>query len=217
MELLSRCYVEAPVSYCKDGAYRTCGRCLTLLTPLADGGWWCERDACRRKVHRPSAGRSSHPKSGLSSTSSGRYASSSPDPVWPTPLRQRLAGLRHGSDKLHVELWPGFDAYDLRVTFPNGHIWALDVKDWRHPALLGRSATPLRPQPRYDCGCWVVPQEQVDAQPGYLTSFYRNRPTSAAGLALLTDDEVIKRAQARLRGSEADLNPSSDKHRGTYA
>ena len=35
-------------------------------------------------------------------------------------------------------MWPQFDAYDLRIPFPDGTAWAIDVKDWANPSLLGR-------------------------------------------------------------------------------
>lgn len=45
--LIEEIYAPAPVSHRNDGACLACARCLTLLTPLAEGGWWCERDQCR--------------------------------------------------------------------------------------------------------------------------------------------------------------------------
>lgn len=111
--------------------------------------------------------------------------------------RARLSALG-----LEVQLWPGFDAYDLRVTFPDGYVWAIDVKDWKHPGLLGRSAKPVRLEPPYDESCWVVPREQVESHRDYLGTYRRNRPLSAEGLPLLTDDRLVTLATARLRGTK---------------
>jgi hypothetical protein len=111
-------------------------------------------------------------------------------------LEARLSAL-----ELEVQLWPGFDAYDLRVTFPDGHVWAIDVKDWKHPGLLGRAAKPVHPEPPYDESCWVVPREQAEAHRDYLGTYRRNRPVTAEGLALLTDDRLVSLAIARLRGA----------------
>ena len=97
-------------------------------------------------------------------------------------------------------MWPGFDAYDLRVTFPDGHIWAVDVKDWKHPGLLGRAARAVPGEPPYDEACWAVPQEQADAHRDYLGTYYRNRTSQAAGLPLLTDRQLIALAKDRLHG-----------------
>ncbi|MBV6703229.1 hypothetical protein [Kitasatospora aureofaciens] len=197
LELVGQCYVAAPVSYQHQGVYITCGRCLTLLTPLADGGWWCERDRCRRRG-TPPHGRV------LTDADSGGLLQLR------RPLRQFVTGPGRAEVELEarlnrlglaVELWPGFDAYDLRITFPDGHVWAVDVKDWKHPGLLGRSAKPVRPEPPYDESCWVVPQEQADAHHDYLGTYRRSRLAAAEGLPLLTDNRLVELAEARLNGA----------------
>lgn len=40
------------------------------------------------------------------------------------------------SNLVGVELWPGLDAYDLRVVFNDGEAWAVDVKDYTDPTRL---------------------------------------------------------------------------------
>ncbi|MGH1555567.1 hypothetical protein ACRAWF_38310 [Streptomyces sp. L7] len=57
---------------------------------------------------------------------------------------------------LRVRMWPAYDAYDVHITFADGWVWAVDVKDWAHPAFLGRAARPVPPEPRYDEAFWVV-------------------------------------------------------------
>lgn len=196
-ELVDQCYAPAPVSYERKGSYTTCGRCLTLLTPIPDDDWWCERDRCRRRG-LPPQGRvfAADEAVGLMQlrrplrqfvTSPGRAE---------VELEARLLALG-----VSVRLWPGFDAYDLHVTFPDGHVWAIDVKDWKHPGLLGRAAKPVPPEPPYHEACWVVPQEQVDAHRDYLDTYRRNRPAAAEGLPLLTDDRVVELCEARLGGA----------------
>ncbi|MFD7578555.1 hypothetical protein [Kitasatospora sp. NPDC059817] len=196
-ELIRRIYLPVPASHLRAGAYAGCARCLTLLLPVQDGSWWCERDHCRRQGSAPVGD------------------------LWPTeevgelfqlerPLRQFVTGpgraetdLEHAliTLGLRVRMWPGFDAYDLHVTFPDGHVWAIDVKDWAHPAFLGRAARPVAPEPPYDEAFWVVPEYRVDDRPGYLDIYRRHRPASARGLPLLTDADLIARAAARLRGA----------------
>lgn len=103
---------------------------------------------------------------------------------------------------LRVRMWPAFDAYDLHITFPDGWVWAVDVKDWAHPAFLGRSARPVPQEPRYDEAFWVVPQSRVTDRPNYLATYARNRPPHARSLPLLTDTTLTARARARLTGTE---------------
>lgn len=194
-ELISWIYEPVPASYLNDGAYATCGRCRTLLTPTRDGGWWCERDRCRRQGPPP-IGRHLHPNEVgevLQLRRPLRQFVTGPGRA-ETDLAQALTGLG-----LSVRMWPGFDSYDLRVTFPSGLVWAIDVKDWASPRLLGRAARPVRPDPPYDEAFWIVPGHRVADRPGYIETFERNRPPEAAGLRLLTDDRIKDLARDRLR------------------
>lgn len=194
LELLGVVYQSVPASYSRKGGYATCARCRTLLTPVEDDAWWCERDHCRRQG-TPRAGRLLNAEEAVGLVHLDR------------PLRQFVtwpgqAEVAMENDLtalgLHVEMWPGFDAYDLRVTFPDGHVWALDVKDWAHPGLLGRSAMRIRAEPPYDEAFWVVPWHRTRWRPDYCEVFARNRPAAAGGLPLLTDRDVLAQASARL-------------------
>jgi len=196
-ELLRRIYQPVPESYLRSDGYAVCGRCLTLLTPLQGGGWWCERDRCRR-LGPPPVGRRI-----LKEEAGGLLQLE-------RPLRQFVTGpgraeaeleTRLSALGLRVRMWPAYDAYDVHVTFPDGWMWAVDVKDWAHPAFLGRAARPVPPEPPYNEAFWVVPQARVDDRPGYLASYERNRPAAARNLPLLTDTELIARARTRMRGS----------------
>ncbi|MFD0885056.1 hypothetical protein ACFQ08_10910 [Streptosporangium algeriense] len=197
-ELIGQIYDRVPDGFRRAGEYVTCARCLTLLVPLTDGGWWCERDRCRREGRPPVGRRLRIDEVGALSqlkrplrefvTGPGRAE---------IDLERELRALR-----LSVEMWPGFDAYDLRITFPDGWVWAVDVKDWAHPGLLGRSATAVRSEPFYDEACWVVPRHRVEARPDYLKVYARNRAPAAGGLPLLTDRQLVTAARARLRGDD---------------
>ncbi|PZT69624.1 hypothetical protein DN402_24645 [Streptomyces sp. SW4] len=77
-------------------------------------------------------------------------------------------------------------------------MWAVDVKDWAHPAFLGRAARPVPQEPRYDEAFWVVPQDRVDDRPGYIATYERNRPAAARRVPLLTDTHLLARAEDRL-------------------
>ncbi|MFB6613177.1 hypothetical protein ACFCV9_02935 [Streptomyces sp. NPDC056367] len=211
--LIEEVYAPVPVSYRRNGAYLNCGRCLTLLTPLAEGGWWCERDQCRHRGTAPH----------------GRLLLAADVGVLRQlrrPLRQFVTGPGQAETALEVELrslglavemWPGFDAYDLRITFPDGHVWAVDVKDWAHPGLLGRAATPVRPEPSYDEACWVVPGFRVEMRRDYLDIFARERGAHAGTLALLTDSQLIRAARRRVRGdrgADARITPPDSTEHG---
>jgi hypothetical protein len=193
-ELIRRIYLPAPRGYLRDGAYATCRRCLTLLVPVRDGGWWCERDRCRRQGAAVPVR--------LCPSEVGSVSQLE------RPLRQFVTGPGRAemdvADALiglgvSVRMWPGFDAYDVLATFPDGHRWAIDVKDWANPVLLGRQARPVPHYPPYDEAFWVVPQHRVDERPGYVEAYTRHRPANAGGVPLLSDSELVRAARARAR------------------
>jgi hypothetical protein len=53
--------------------------------------------------------------------------------IYEVSTARRLAALG-----VEVALWPNYDQYDLRITFDEGEVWGVDVKDWRYPHLLAR-------------------------------------------------------------------------------
>jgi hypothetical protein len=204
--LIEEVYAPVPLGFRRDGAYLSCHRCLTLLHPVSDDEWWCERDQCRYQGSAPRGRR-------LESAVTGELRQLR------KPLRQFVTGpgraevsLEHAlrSLGLTVEMWPGFDAYDLRITFPDAHVWAVDVKDWAHPAFLGKAARVVRPDPPYDEACWVVPDFRVRARRDYLDVYARERTVHAGGLRLLTDSGLMRAARLRLsgdRGPNASIAP----------
>jgi hypothetical protein len=72
---------------------------------------------------------------------------------------------------LHVDLWPCYDAYDLRVVFSDGNAWAVDLKDWQFPTQLARrlQRIPRPPSCDWQRGFYVVPDERVRENQEYLT------------------------------------------------
>ncbi|TKK85376.1 hypothetical protein FDA94_26065 [Herbidospora galbida] len=193
--VIGKAYVDVPRSFARDGRFVACGRCLTLLVPTRDGGWWCERDRCQR-FGPPPAGRE------LLVDEVGELRQLM------RPLRQFVTGPGRAEIDLetalgvlgvHVQMWPGFDSYDLRVTFPDGWVWAIDVKDWASPVFLGRSARPVPAEPPYDEAFWVVPDHRATERHDYVDVFKRHRPSAAGGLVLRTHGQTVKRAKARLR------------------
>ena len=82
------------------------------------------------------------------SSSAARCGCSSPARASPRPTWRR----RSGKPASTPEMWPQFDAYDLRIPFPDGTAWAIDVKDWANPSLLAVRTRALRADPPHDRG-----------------------------------------------------------------
>jgi hypothetical protein len=72
-----------------------------------------------------------------------------------------------------VELWPAFDAYDLRVTHPDGQVWAIEVKAWVSPYLLASQVQPIASEPRWDRALMVIPDAIASGRGGYLVMLRR--------------------------------------------
>ncbi|GAB2481078.1 hypothetical protein GCM10027063_24010 [Promicromonospora xylanilytica] len=165
-DLLDRCYLPVSPRLRREGQYAECARCHCLLRPVARGGWQCDLDRCRTttvKVHRY-----------LDATLPGGILQLG------LPLRAFVTGpglfeidleIELGKRGLTVEMWPGYDAYDLLVTFPDKIRWAVDIKDYANPGVLGRTFVGLPSTPPRDRGFLVVPDYRRSANKQYAESF----------------------------------------------
>lgn len=132
-ELLKEAY--QPVSAAKvnqSGQVVCCGRCRRPLLAQVDGSLACEDAACIGLPAAPGATfayEDDQPlelKRGL-----WRYVQvPGRAEIWLDAKLRRLG--------VGVDLWPCYDAYDLRLTFANKTTWAVDVKDWHSPYFLAR-------------------------------------------------------------------------------
>ena len=93
---------------------------------------------------------------------------------------------------VETELWPEFDAYDVRVIFSGtGEAWAVDVKDFRNPARLAREVQPFRADPSWDQAFYAFPEHRRSR--AYLQTFRNLRPSHASqGDAIFFRDLVRK-------------------------
>lgn len=195
-EVIKRCYEPAPASYLRDGTYALCARCGCLLVPLGRDRYACELDRCRREQHSR-VGRTIDARRG-----SRVYQLTRPMRMFITGPGLAEVELESAlvDRELRPQMWPNFDAYDLRITLPRGRVWAIDVKDRANPALLGRGAAPLRPDPPYDEGFLVAPQYRFDEREDYGRVFTHHRPDELADrIGLISDTELLRRVDRELR------------------
>ena len=72
---------------------------------------------------------------------------------------------------LTCRLWPFYDRYDLQVIFENGEVWAIDVKDWKYPHLLGRHLTTFTDgAPDWQRAFFAVPDARTTENRSYLAT-----------------------------------------------
>lgn len=196
LEVIRRCYEPAPAAFLTDGAYRLCGRCGCLLVPLKNGGFRCELDRCRNDggttpgPELPAAARVLQLSRPLRVfvTSPGLAETELETSLVKPPLR------------LKPEMWPQFDTYDLRVPFPDGSAWAVDVKDWASPSLLGARMRPLPPDPPYNRAFIVVPEYRFRVREDYARAFKSALPPSLdRTITICSDAEFLALVKKELR------------------
>ncbi|MEU3735362.1 hypothetical protein AB0E81_39235 [Streptomyces sp. NPDC033538] len=203
--LLEQIYLPAPIGWARGGRFTSCRRCRTLLAPMRDGGWWCENARCRHKGEALVGPAYDEAEGGgvLLLTRPLRLFVTAPGVA---ELRLERALSRLG---LVPELWPNYDAYDLRITLPDGPVWAVDVKDWANPALLGRNAVPLPTHPPYDEAFLVIPDHRTALRHDYVAVVRRFLSTDVRRrTTVLSQRQFMARARAVL--ADAQQGPFSD-------
>lgn len=161
-------YVRSPVpaSARFGGEYLCCARCGNVLQPDHNGKPCCKNDRCMAL-----------------GTKVGRRIPAAEAPMWLIrPLHRFVADpglaereLKRKLEKLEftVELWPNFDACDLRAVAPGGQIYLVDVKDWANPFLLARPVKGLSKTSPREQAFYVFPDERELAWPDYEAAFNR--------------------------------------------
>ncbi|CAL9434191.1 hypothetical protein SUDANB108_02112 [Streptomyces sp. enrichment culture] len=188
-DVIKRCYEPVPASYLRRGTYRQCARCRCLMVPLLHGGHRCELDRCRRDG-------TSDEGTPLRGDKGGVFQLSRPLRMFITSPGLAGTDLQTALKKkfgITAEMWPNYDAYDLRVPLPRRRHWAVDVKDRVNPVLLARSLTPFRNEPSYDRAFLVVPRYRFRENEAYGRQFRRNLPENLADQVTLLDDQAFLR------------------------
>lgn len=198
--LLEEAYESIPAALvADDGTVRTCGRCGNVLVPLQNGQFRCIEPDCDTgdgvevgTLYNAAKDRPLRLKRGL------RIFVSAPGRA-ELSLKAKL--IKRG---ISVEMWPAFDRYDLRLTFPDGTVWAVDVKDWHSPYLLARKLTPnvsIPASPAWQLGFFVFPDKRRENQRDY-KRVIENRCRFPSNITVCFESEFLRRVNRKLR--EAD-------------
>jgi hypothetical protein len=99
-----------------------------------------------------------------------------------------------------VELWPNVDAYDLRLTFPDRQVWAVDVKDWASPYRLAEQVSPFRTNPPWDHAFFVFPDRHKRVKRNYVEAFKSRCLYVSDRVDALFESDFIAAARRKLRG-----------------
>lgn len=191
-EQLREIYHPVSVGWAVDQNILCCALCGNVLIPLVRSGMVCENDTCQR---RP--------------VSIGRRIPIREAPMWLNRGVRRFitapgrAELRLAQQLemfgVEVELWPMLDRYDVRLTFPDGVVWAVDVKDWANPFLLARSVERMQTEPRWDEAFFVFPDERLRQRNDYLRAFRQSCSILDKKTHAVMEQMFIKMVSQRLK------------------
>ncbi|MDW8145207.1 MAG: hypothetical protein RMJ48_02740 [Roseiflexaceae bacterium] len=200
-EQLSAAYEAAPRSAVHNGHWATCAVCGNLLLRTRREELICEDETCRAQGHRAPS----------------RLLPLRDEVVWlrrdlrryiAAPGRTELRLARaFAAMGLQVELWPAFDRYDLRVTFPDETVWALDVKDWSNPFLLARNVNhkPFPSDPPWRRAFFVFPDARCNQRPDYVRAFKSVCRVLSDHVSACCERDVLQEAEQTLKQVEQTL------------
>lgn len=198
-EQIRAAYEPAPESCAVNGDFYCCSNCENIMFRTEKGNLICVEERCRAK--------------GISEQ--GKAFPQKQQVLWlkrglrrfiaaPGRAELRLAESLEelGKSRLKVELWPNFDSYDLRIVFNDGEAWAVDVKDWADPFLLGNKVKQKNPQipntPPWKQGYFVFPDDRREQRSDYLRAFSNQCPLPKYIKAKFESD-FIKEVRNKLR------------------
>lgn len=177
-------YSDVPDAYVLDGRFAICFTCKLLAIPLADGGHWCESEACPR-----------------SSQIEPTYEAATSQ-VLRAPLRIFL-GLPGRTEQavrreltavgVNVQILPG-DTHRYRLTWPSGETWTMQVHDRVQPAMLATRITESATPAGDGRTLVVVPKHVMTHRPNYRSVFEQLIPPHT-DIKLVTDDELVTLAR----------------------
>jgi len=158
-------YEDAPLDYMMKGQFHCCPICGNLQQPTIQmDRLLCEEERCRRQY----------------TNATGRVIPAREHVLWLKRGLRRFVTLPGLAEvrieksllklKLKVDMWPNFDSYDLRVEFPDGKVWAVDVKDWANPFLLAMRVKSIPLTTDVEKAYFVFPDER-SLQPDYVRAF----------------------------------------------
>lgn len=202
--VIKEAYDEAPGYLLHKGHYRCCPECGNLLLYSSGEGWLCRDESCEvervredkiTRVLRPSEDEKVYElKRALRRyvTAPGRVE---------LRLKDRLLQAGAKSRGYAVELYPSMDAYDLRITFPDREVWAVDVKDWASPYRLAETVKPFRSFPSWDRAYFVFPDRYKTRRRNYLEAFSSRCVYLSDRVRAVFESDLVAAARRKLRGA----------------
>lgn len=192
-QLIREAYEFIPETFSKNGQLDVCGSCGYLRQPI-EGRLKCEQEVCFNYFPKAPARYLSHTSTLLRLKRPFRRYISFPG----------LAELRLANNLqklgLKVELWPQFDRYDLHITFPKGTSWAIDVKDWSNPYLLGRSLKEIPYSGDFSRFYYVVPNYRLTYRADYTRAVESQSLYIKGATKVVSERQFIRAVKKQITG-----------------
>lgn len=104
-----------------------------------------------------------------------------------------------------VDLYPGVDRYDLKLTFSDNAVWGIDVKDYRSPYLLSRKLPGIYGEGNlaYTEGFYVVPERRLRGHSEYL-KIVREKVKLPDHTCILSDAEFEDRVLFKIKSLQSE-------------
>ncbi len=103
-----------------------------------------------------------------------------------------------GDGKSKLELYPNCDFADIKISFQNGEVWMVDVKDWVNSGALASKLNSegvfKRDDIKFDKGFVVVPNSYGEGYIRTLKSVY----VKNGSYTVMSDTQLIKKVKQRL-------------------
>lgn len=168
-DLLINSYEKAPESYKLGEKFYCCGHCGGLMYLTKHDELKCENKHCAKEKKNPVPLADNQYDEIFWLKKDLRYFIHRPGKA-ELRLEERLKQL----NLLEVKLYPELDQYDLHLVFPDGTVWAVDVKFWESAYNLAKKVNQpirkLKHQP-YDESFFVFPDELKSYGQEYIQEF----------------------------------------------
>lgn len=194
-DILRKCYQQAPATLRRGNHYARCAGCNSLLVPLdGDDQWRCVMDRCHYMDANP-VGELLRANEPVFQLKLPLRAYITGPGLFEIQLEKQMKAL-----SLPVEMWPHYDAVDLLITFPDNVKWAVDVKDYAHPGVLGHRFTRIPSKPSHDRSFLVVPEYRFKADRSYARRFAHARELAGRGkdIVPIRDSSFVEDVKAKL-------------------
>lgn len=203
-DLLEECYEIAPLCYQLEGNFYACPYChaLAAVDRGQAMGFAQPKAIANPNCNRCPPGRRLKKKVKLSQDS--LKLKRGIERFWFYPGRAEIRLYDKLTELgLEVELYPDRDRYDLRVTLPDGKVWALDLKDYSNPYLLLKRLgdEPIPKDPPWNEAYIVIPNERKKERPAYLKEL-KSR-CRWQNVRPIFDDALIALAKKKLGTTQA--------------